>query len=162
MNSLYSLLTLIALLNISAMATAQIPKGHFLDADDTAEKGFKIKPFKQKKEGIYHYAVLSELPFENNCDNNLPQEAYIECSEDTLQKLIRANLNKTISFKGNVYVYLTVTKEATIKDVSVKTYPKSYLVERLFREATEQIQVKPGKFKKKTVISRLWTRFNFE
>jgi hypothetical protein len=147
---------------IPIFAIGQIPKGHFLDADDLAEKGYKIKPFKQKKEGIYHYAILTELPFENNCGKELSEKEQIKCSEKHLNELISAELNSETDYKGNVYVYLTVTENAEIVDIKVKSYPQSDEIDRLFEEATKKIEVRPGKYKKKTVKSRLWTSFKFE
>ena len=143
-------------------AIGQIPKGHFLDADDSAEKGYKVKPYKQKKEGIYHYAVLTELPFENNCGNELLEKEQINCSEEKLNELINKELTSKIEFKGSIYVYLTVTENAEVHNIKVKSYPQTTDVELLFEKATQKIKVKPGKYKNKTVKSRLWTSFNFK
>ncbi len=143
-------------------AIGQIPKGHFLDADDSAEKGYKLKPFKQKKEGIYHYAILTGLPFENNCEKRISEKKQIECAEINLKKLISEKMNSETEFKGNASVYLTVTKNAEIIDIKVKSYPQSDEIDQLLKEATEKIEVKAGTYKKKTVTSRLWTNFNFE
>ncbi|TXD81152.1 hypothetical protein ESY86_19180 [Subsaximicrobium wynnwilliamsii] len=66
------MLTLLLLIPI--LAIGQIPKGHFLDADDSTESGYKSKPFIQDKEGIYHYAVLTALPFDNDCASGLSEE----------------------------------------------------------------------------------------
>ncbi len=113
------------LLLIPVFAIGQIPKGHFLDADDSAEKGYKLKPFKQKKEGIYHYAILTELPFENDCESGISQKEQIACAEKNLNGLIREKLNSETDFKGNVYIYLTVTEKVKIMDIKVKSYPQS-------------------------------------
>jgi len=143
-------------------AIGQIPKGHFLDADDSAEKGYKLKPFKQKKEGIYHYAILTELPFENDCENGISEKEQISCAEKNLNELIGEKLNSEIEYKGNVYVYLTVTEKAKITDIKVKSYPQSDEIDKIIKQATEQIKVRPAKFKKKVVKSRLWTKLEFE
>lgn len=150
------------LLVIPIFAIGQIPKGHFLDADDSAEKGYIIKPFKQKRKGIYHYAILTELPFENDCSKGLSEKEQIKCSEKNLNGLISEKLTSEIEFKGSVYIYLTVTENAEIKDIKVKSYPQTDEIEKLFKEATEKIVVKAGKFKNKTVKSRLWTSFKYE
>lgn len=158
----YKLTFLTILLLIPVISFGQIPKGHFLDADDSAEKGYKIKPFKQKKEGIYHYAILTELPFENDCGKKISEKEQIDCSEKNLKALISEKLNSEIKFKGSVYVYLTVSKKAEIFDIKVKSYPKSDEIDKLVKEATEKINVKAGKYRRKTVNSRLWTSFKFE
>jgi uncharacterized protein (UPF0305 family) len=139
----------------------QIPKGHFLDADDSAERGYKTKPFIQEKEGIYHYSVLTELPFDNDCANGLTEKEQIACSEKCLRKLIYKKLNSKNDFKGNVYVYLTVTKNEQIRDITVSSYPKSKLINNLIKEVTETIEVKAGKYNDEIVTSRLWTSFTF-
>ena len=139
----------------------QIPKGHFLDADDSAERGYKTKPFIQEKEGIYHYSVLTELPFDNKCANEISEKEQIACSEKNLRELIHQKLNSENDFKGNVYVYLTVTKNEEITDITVSSYPKSELINNLIKEATESIEVKAGKYKDEIVTSRLWTSFTF-
>ena len=143
-------------------AIGQIPKGHFLDADDSAEKGYKLKPFKQKKKGIYHYAILTELPFENDCENGVSEKEQIACAEKNLNGLISEKLNSETEFKGNVYVYLTVTEKAEIIDIKVKSYPQSDEIDKIVKQATEQIKVRPAKYKKKVVKSRLWTKLEFE
>jgi hypothetical protein len=142
-------------------AIGQIPKGHFLDADDSAEKGYKLKPFKQKKEGIYHYAILTELPFENECESGISEKEQIACAEKNLNGLISEKLNSKSEFKGNVYVYLTVTEKAEIIDIKVKSYPQSDEIDKIVKQATEQIKVRPAKYKKKVVKSRLWTKLEF-
>ncbi len=143
-------------------AIGQIPKGHFLDADDSAEKGYKLKPFKQKKEGIYHYAILTELPFENDCESGISEKEQIACAEKNLNGLISENLNSESKYKGNVYIYLTVTEKAEIIDIKVKSYPQSNEIDMIIKKATEQINVRPAKYKKKVVKSRLWTKLEFE
>lgn len=157
----YKLIFLTILLLIPIFAIGQIPKGHFLDADDSADKGYKLKPFKQKKKGIYHYAILSELPFENDCESGISEKKQIACAERNLNRLISEKMNSESEFKGNVYVYLTVTEKAKIIDIKVKSYPQSDEIDKLIKEATEKINVKPGKYKRKTVKSRLWTSFKF-
>ena len=160
----YKLNILTFLLLIPIFAIGQIPKGHFLDADDSAEKGYKVKPFKQKKQGIYHYAILTELPFENNCGEGLSEKEQIDCSEEKLRELINEKMISEIEFKGNVYVYvyLTVTEKGEIEDIKIKSYPKTDEIDKIFKEATEKIEVRPGKYKKKSVKSRLWTNFKYE
>ena len=152
---------LITLLLVPILTIGQIPKGHFIDADKTTEKGYVVKPFKQEKKGIYHYAVLTELPFENDCANGLSEKEQIACAEKKLRKLIYEKLTSENTFKGNVYVYLTVTKDAEITDVSINSYPKSKEIEELIKEAISKIEVKAGKFNNEIVISRLWTSFTF-
>jgi len=155
-----NILTFLLLLPIFAIG--QIPKGHFLDADDSTEKGYKVKPFEQKKEGIYHYAILTELPFENDCEKGMSEKEQITCSENRLHELISEKLTSEIEFKGSVYIYLTVTENAEIKDIKVKSFPQTDEIDKLFKEATEKIEVKAGKYKKNTVNSRLWTSFKYE
>lgn len=150
------------LLLVPFFVIGQIPKGHFIDADDSAKKGYKVKPFKQKKKGIYHYAVLNELPFENNCGNNLSEKEQIDCSEKKLHELISEKLPSDINFKGSVYVYLTVTENKEIKNIKVKSYPQTKEIDNIFKEAVEKIEVRPGKYKKKVVKSRLWTSFEYK
>ncbi|MCG7503313.1 hypothetical protein MHM83_15705 [Tenacibaculum sp. Mcav3-52] len=150
------------LLLLPVFAIGQIPKGHFLDADDSTKKGYKVKPFKQKKEGIYHYAILTELPFENDCEKDLSKKEQIDCSENRLNELINEKLTSEIEFKGSVYIYLTVTENAEIQNIKVKSYPQTNEIDKLFTEAIKKIDVRPGKYKKKTVKSRLWTSFKYE
>ena len=143
-------------------AIGQIPKRHFLDADDSVEKGYKLKPFKQKKEGIYHYAILTELPFENDCESGISEKEQISCAEKNLNGLISEKLNFETEYKGNVYVYLTVTGKAEIIDIKVKSYPQSDEIDKIVKQATKQIKVRPAKYKKKVVKSRLWTKLEFD
>ncbi len=149
------------LLLIPFIGIGQIPKGHFLDADKTAEKGYKVKPFKQEKEGIYHYAVLTELPFENDCDSGLSEKEQIACSEQILRNFIYPKLPSEIEFKGNVYAYLTVNENSEVKNVTVNSYPKSEPTNDIIIKAINSIKFKPGKFNDKIVQSRLWTSFTF-
>ena len=103
---------------------AQIPKGHFLDADDSGEKGYKIKPFIQEEKGIYHYEVLSELPFENDCDGSKRIEGELSCSEKTLGILVGQNIKERIDYQGVGNVYFTVTETAEIINIKIKSYPQ--------------------------------------
>lgn len=132
-----------------------------MDADKTAERGYKVKPFKQEKEGIYHYAVLTELPFENDCGSGLSEKEQIACSEKNLRNFIYPKLSSEIKFKGNVYVYLTITEDAQATDVAVSSYPNSESTNNLIKQALNSINFKPGKFENKIVKSRLWTSFTF-
>ncbi len=149
------------LLLIPILGIGQIPKGHFLDADKTVERGYKVKPFKQVKEGIYHYAVLTELPFENDCNYGLSEKEQIACSEQNLRNFIYPNLTSGIEFKGNVYVYLTITEDSKVTDVTVSSYPKSEPTNKIIKEVINSIEFRPGKFNNKVVKSRLWTSFTF-
>ncbi|WP_452226371.1 hypothetical protein [Lacinutrix cladophorae] len=157
----YKLNILTFLLLVPIFAIGQIPKGHFLDADETAERGYKAKPFKQEKEGIYHYAVLTELPFENDCDFGLSEKEQIACSEKNLRNFIYPKLSSEINFKGNVYVYLTVTENSKVIDVTVSSYPNSESTNNLIKEALNSIEFRPGNFENEIVKSRLWTSFTF-
>ena len=158
----YKLNFLTILLLMPMFAIGQIPKGHFLDADDSAEKGYKLKPYKQKKKGIYHYAILTELPFENDCESEISKKEQIACAEKNLNRLISEKLNSETKFKGNVYIYLTVTEKAEIIDIKIKSYPQSNEIDKIIQQTTKQIKVRPAKFKKKVVKSRLWTKLEFE
>lgn len=158
----YKLNFLTILLLIPMLAIGQIPKGHFLDADDSAEKGYKLKPFKQKKEGIYHQAILTELPFENDCENGISEKEQIACAEKNLNGLINEKLNSETEFKGYVFIYLTVTEKAEIIDIKVKSYPQSDEIDILVKQATEEIKIRTAKYKNKIVKSRLWTKLEFE
>ena len=143
------------LLLVPIFSIGQIPKGQFLDADG------KLKPFKQEKESIYHYAVLSELPFENECPDGLTEEEQSDCSTNTLRNLIYPKIRSYNNFKGNAYAYFTVNENAEITDVFVKSYPNSESISSIIKEAIMTIEVNPGKYDDKTVNSRLWTSFTF-
>ena len=157
-NNIFIILTIFIL--IPFFAIGQIPKGHFIDADSSAPKGMKMKPFIQKEDGIYHYAVLTELPFENDCAGLTNEREKIQCSERNLRKLIFQNLND-INFSGSVYSYLTVTKNSKIVDISVHSYPNSEETNNKIKEGIEKLHVKTGKYDGQAVISRLWTSFSF-
>ncbi|MEN3323469.1 hypothetical protein VP395_06995 [Mariniflexile soesokkakense] len=157
----YKLYILTFLLLFPVFAIGQIPNGHFLDADKTTEKGYKVKPFKQEKEGIYHYAILTELPFKNDCDSGLSEKEQIACSEKNLRNFIYPKLSSEINFKGNVYIYLTITEDAQISDITVSSYPNSELTNKLIEEAIKKVEFKPAKFENEIVKSRLWTSFTF-
>ncbi len=157
----FQLTSLALLFLIPIISIGQIPKDHFLDADSSAPKGMKLNPFIQKEKGIYHYAVLTELPFENNCEGIIEEREKIKCSEKKLRKLIFEKLENNINFRGSVYVYLTVNKDSEIRDINVRSYPKSEDVDQKIKEGTENIKVKVGKYNGKEVISRLWTSFSF-
>jgi len=156
----YKFTFLILLLLIPIFSIGQIPKGHFIDADSSAPRGMKMKPFIQKENGVYHYAVLTELPFTNNCNGLTKEREKIQCSERNLRKLIFENLDK-INFSGSVYAYLTVTKSSEIIDISVRSYPNSEETNKKIKEGIEKLDVKTGKYDGKEVISRLWTSFSF-
>ncbi|GGG30898.1 hypothetical protein GCM10011344_34800 [Dokdonia pacifica] len=157
----YTLRILTLLFLVPTIAIGQIPNGYFLDADDTATSGYKAKPYKQEKEGIYHYAVLTELPFENKCSEGLSEKDQSDCAEASLRNLIYPNIPSELDFKGNVYVYLTVKKDAQIANVTVSSYPTSKTINSYIKEAIEAVTFKPGKFNDKIVTSRLWTSFTF-
>ena len=155
-------IVLVSFFLIPLISVAQIPKGHFLDADDNAEKGYKLKPFIQEKEGIYHYAILTELPFENNCSINLSQEEQIKCSEETLNQLIIDNWGEPGYFKSSSYVYLTINEKGEPIDIKIKSYPHEDEIEPMYVSAIKRIKFKPAKYKGKIVKSRLWAKFEYE
>lgn len=157
----YRLNLLTILLLIPIFSIGQIPKGHFLDADSSAPRGMIMKPFIQKEKEIYHYAVITELPFENDCNDITEEREKIKCSERNLRKLIFEKLNEDINFRGSVYVYLTVTKNSEITDISVRSYPKTKDINKKIEEGIEKIKVKVGKYNGQEITSRLWTSFSF-
>lgn len=151
---LFSFLALFFLLPF--LVFGQIPKGHFLDSDG------QLKSFKQKNENLYHYAVLSELPFTNDCGSGLSEKEQIACSEKNLRGFIYPKISSSeIDFEGNVYVYLTITEDAGITDLMVKSYPNSETTNNLIKEAIKELEFRPGKFDNEIVKSRLWTYFTF-
>jgi|TARA_R100000093_G_scaffold11358_1_gene7120 hypothetical protein len=130
---------------------AQIPKGHFLDSDG------EIKPFEQESEGIYHYAILSELPFKNNCPKKQSEKKRIICAEDSLSELLQKQLTLETDYKGRVYIYLTVNKNAEIENVDVTSYPNSNEINEAVNTATKNLSVKPAIYNDQIVKARLWT-----
>lgn len=46
-------------------------------------------------------------------------------------------------------------------DIKVKSYPQSNEIDKIIKQATEQIKIRPTKYKKKVVKSRLWTKLEF-
>ena len=142
---------LIFLLALPFLSIGQIPKGHFLDSDG------EIKPFKQEKKELYHYAILSELPFENNCPKKQSQKNKINCVEDSLSDLLRKKLDLESDYKGRVYVYLTVNEEAEIEDINVTSYPNSDEINGIVENATRELPVKSAVYNDKIVKARLWT-----
>lgn len=133
------------------LAMGQIPKEHFLDSDG------KVKPFKQPKERLYHYAVISELPFENSCPEDQTEKEKINCAEDSLSELLRERLKLEFDYKGRVYIYLTVNEDAEIYDVNVTSYPNSKQINEQIHEVVKTLPVKPALYQDKIVKSRLWT-----
>ncbi len=150
------------LLILPMFIVGQIPKDHFLDADDSGEDGYKIKPFIQKDKGIYHYEVLSELPFENKCKGNERIEGQLSCPEWTLGVLVGQEIKERTDYKGVGYVYFTVTEQAEIIDIKIKSNPPSDKIDRILTEAVNRIAVRPGKYKRSIVTSRLWTKIDFK
>lgn len=157
----FKLNALIIALLIPFFAIGQTSKEQFLDADQSTEKGYKVKSLKQEKEEIFHYAVLTELPFKNDCNSNLSEKEQIPCSERNLRNLIYQKLPSELNYEGNVYVYLTVTEAAQVTDVTVRSYPNSESMNDHMEEAVDAVQFRPGKYKNDTVKSRLWTSFTF-
>jgi len=102
------------------------------------------------------------LPFENDCESGISEKKLIACSEKNLNGLINEKLNSETEFKGNVFIYLTVTEKAEIIDIKVKSYPQSDEIDILVKQATEEIKVRTAKYKNKIVKSRLWTKLEFE
>lgn len=156
----YNLNILTFLLFVPIFSIGQIPNGHFIDADSSAPRGKKIKPFIQKEKGIYHYAVLTELPFENDCIEITDEGERIKCSERNLRKLIFEKL-EDIDFRGRVYAYLTIDNNQRIKDIYIYSYPKSEKVNERIEEAIKKLDVKSGIYEGQEVTSRLWTSFSF-
>jgi hypothetical protein len=150
------------LLFLPLISIGQIPKDHFLDADETGENGYKIKPFIQKEKGIYHYNVLSELPFENNCDGYIHKENELNCSEMTLGILVGQQIKENTRYQGVSNIYLTVTERGEIIDIDIKSYPPSEQIDRILTKAVNKVSFKPAKYKRKTVKSRLWTKIDFK
>jgi hypothetical protein len=157
----YKLNILTILLLIPIFSIGQIPKGHFLDADSTEPRGMKIKPFINNEMGIYHYELITKLHFENDCNDITGEREKYQCAERNLRKLIFEKIDGKIEFKGNVYAYLTVTKGTEITDISVRSYPKSEVINQKILEGIEKINVKVGKYKGLEVTTRLWTSFSF-
>ncbi|WP_299766581.1 hypothetical protein [uncultured Dokdonia sp.] len=153
---------LIFIFFVPLMVIGQIPDGYFLDADDSVEKGYKLKPFKQKKEGIYHYAILSELPFDNNCSDTLTKEEKIKCAEDTLNELIIDHWGEPGFFKSDSYVYITIDEKGVPTDINVKSRPHHDEIELMFLDAISRVQFKPAKYKGKVVKARLWAKFEMQ
>lgn len=147
-------LTVILLLPVFGLA--QIPKGHFLDSDG------EIKPFIQERKGLYHYAILSELPFENNCPKKQSEKKRITCAEDRLSDLLRKQMALKSDYKGRVYIYLTVSREAEIEDVHVTSYPKSNEMNEIAQSATKNLSVRPARYNGEIVKARLWTYLALE
>jgi len=154
------LLTILLFLPLFIMA--QIPKDHFLDADDSGENGYKIKPFIQKDKLIYHYEVLSALPFENDCDGKERMDGELSCSEMTLGILIGQQIKENSNYQGIGNIYFTVTEQAEIIDIKIKSYPPSEEIDRILTEAVNRVSVKPAKYKRSKVRSRLWTKIDFK
>ena len=144
------------LLLIPIFTMGQIPKGHFLDSDG------ELKPFKQEKEGLYHYALLSELPFENNCPTNNSEKKKIICAEDNLSQLISEQLGSKVDYKGRVYIYLTVNEKAEIENINIASYPNSDEINGLVENATKSLTIKPAKYRDEIVKARLWTFLSME
>lgn len=143
---------LILFMVLPTLSFAQIPKGHFLDSDG------EIKPFKQEEKEIYHYAVLSELPFENTC----PKKNQINCTEEKLSELINDGLKNKPKYKGRAYVYFTVNENAEIKDVNVTSYPKSNSINNLLEKVTKKLTMRHAQYNGRIVKTRLWTYLVFE
>ena len=147
---------------IPMLLMGQVPEGHFLDADDSGKDGYAIKPFIQEDKGIYHYEVLSELPFENDCNGSGTAEGQLTCPERTLAFLVGQQINESTNYKGVGNIYLTVTERGNITNINVKTLPPSQEIEQILTDAVKRIQVRPAKFKHRTVKSRLWTKIDFK
>mgnify|MGYP003149020352 CR=1 FL=1 len=147
----FKLKFLMLVLLLPVFGLAQIPKGHFLDSDG------EIKPFKQESKGLYHYAILSELPFENNCQKKQSEKKRIICAEDSLSDLLQKQLTLETDYKGRVYIYLTVNKNAEIEDVHITSYPNSNEINKAVNSATKNLAVKPAIYNDQIVKARLWT-----
>ena len=148
---IFKLKFVMLILLLPVFGLAQIPNGYFLDSDG------EIKPFKQEGKGLYHYAILSELPFENNCPKKQSEKKRIICAEDGLSDLLRKQLNPKSDYKGRVYVYLTVTEEAEIENVHITSYPNSNEINEAVNTATKNLSVKPAIYNDQIVKARLWT-----
>lgn len=60
-------------------------------------------------------------------------------------------------YKGRVYIYLTVNKEAEIEDIHVTSYPNSNEINEIVLSAAENLSAKPARYNGETVKARLWT-----
>nr|WP_299167138.1 hypothetical protein [uncultured Allomuricauda sp.] len=147
---------------ISLKCHGQIPEGHFLDSDNSTTTGYKIKPFIQVEKNIYHYAVLTELPFDNDCGSNLEQKEWITCSEQNLANLIFSKLHPDVRYKGVIYVYLTVSEQLEKNNVHVESYPESADINEEIKKLVEKLEVKTAKYGNLDVKARLWTRIELE
>lgn len=146
---------------VSLLGLGQIPKGHYLDIDPTSDTGYKIKPFIRAGGDLYHYAVLSELPFDNDCGNNEVQKDWIDCSEQNLSSLILDGFPIRPKYSGVVYVYLTVTESLEKSNVYVESYPASEDIVGQVMKIVKGLDVKPAKYGDSVVNARLWTRIEF-
>ena len=154
--------TLSILVFLPMFIIGQIPKDHFLDADDSVEEGYKIKPFIQKDKEIYHYNVLSELPFDNNCEDYIRKENDLNCSEMTLSILVGQQIKENTRFQGVANIYITVTEHGKVTDINIKSEPPSEDIDLILTDAVKKVRFKPAKYKRKTVKSRLWTKIDFK
>jgi hypothetical protein len=127
----------------------------------STEQEYQLVPFKQEEKEIYHYAVLTELPFENGCDMSLSEKERIACSEKNLRRLIYSKLDYSASFRGNVYAYITISKEAQISTINIKSYPKSEEISSSIEDAIRKVNFNQAKHQDETVTARLWTSFTF-
>ncbi|MFS4449002.1 hypothetical protein [Maribacter sp. 2307UL18-2] len=143
--------------------SAQIPEGHFIDIDDTAEKGIKLKPYIQKKKGIYHCAVLDSIPFENECNGFKKGKPKSKCLEETFSQIISAQImGKPDNYEGYALVFCTVDINGKIVDIGCKSYPNSVEVNEIVKSTVAKLDVVKGYYKRKIVKSRLFARVDFE
>ncbi|MGH1388462.1 hypothetical protein [Kordia sp.] len=131
----------------------------FLDVNDKNEGS--VKPMIQKDKALYHYSKLTTLPFENDCSPELSEKELAKCAESHLRKMIFKNLDLSRDFKGSAYVYLTVTTEGKITNISATNFPRTYDLSDDFINSVQKLQVKPGTVEGKVVNTRLWTSFSF-
>ncbi|MEM6721776.1 MAG: hypothetical protein AAF611_20780 [Bacteroidota bacterium] len=134
---------------------------NFLDAKDKKSTKAAIVPMIQKDKELYHYSKVTSLPFENDCADDLNEEALAKCSERHLRKMIFENLDLHVDFQGSAYVYLTVTKDGEITDIAAINYPRTVDLSDNFIDAVEKLSVKPGKINENVINTRLWTSFSF-
>ena len=154
---IYNLITIIFLL-VPFLLIGQTDQ----DSINKNPGGIDVEPNIKKEELICPISSLTEVPFDHDCNSELPKTEKFKCYEKRFNELIVENLNQKFEYIGRIYVNATILENAEIYDLKITTQPKSEKVEKLFEAAVKKIEFKAPKLYEKSVNTKVWTTFNYQ
>lgn len=117
----------------------------------------EIKLTKLENAGTIHFSIVDKVPYKNECDSFKGKEKIL-CYEKSLRNQILEKIDSNEKYKGEMYVWFTVTKKGKLIDVQTKGYPASAVFEEKIVEAVKKLNLDKSTYNGKPVNVRCYTR----